>query len=760
MGQRRISHGRSGDTGAAVFGCGGMTVPKNHFIFKHLIPWLAYASTGVLFFFSIAHHTLNFWERPGWQMLLLILLGSPLFVFAIKLMANKMRPHVSAISKSRLILFGLLVLAVSSFISWRIHRLPEAFQTVRVTSLNGEVRLLEVKGNYEVIPLYKAAGESNWQESEEKSYQATPDSSPLILHFKAPPYKPVTVLFLTSPQGGAAQVKLNHQRVQAAELYSQQSGQHRVRMVSDFRGIPGGLFAGMLILADMLTFGLLAFGLLVLQEIGQKNPIKAQEKRNWMRTDILILLAVGIALHTINMLGTPLTLNADSPAYLQGAVHLATYGNLQGVSSNYGVGTTILFAPAFWLFGSNPWGIKILLHLIAIACIPLWYRLGWKVSYRRSVALFSGLIIANSPDVFVYANTPMTEIPVFFLVLLFFNLLISALEKMSLPWMVGLLLSASFATLMRSENQLLIAIGAFALIAQAFLLWRSKNLQHASRIIFHIGFAILLAVMPILWWSYHNLKHHGFFGMSDYMGMVLHDGWIYYGDAAWGNFSDPNSPDIQEIRSMAAEYPPVITDKKGVATSRELFDSFMLAGYESNQAIEIMKNATLDSIFRDPEKSIELLLFKYYKGLQPALPNLHTYPLPGEPYWEEGNEFFDLDILVIPSLIQIQRTANEVAFAWYGLLFPIWVLICIAALIFSTVRQPMIIWSMLILTLAYKIFAPLTISVSFWRYTLSGLLPLQVIAFAWLLVIFSALFSMFNVKGLLSQHKVTYKKDN
>ncbi|MFO7584245.1 MAG: glycosyltransferase family 39 protein, partial [Anaerolineales bacterium] len=353
------------------------------------------------------------------------------------------------------------------------------------------------------------------------------------------------------------------------------------------------------------------------------------------------------------------------------------------------------------------------------------------------VALFGGLVIANSPDIFSYANTPMTEIPVIFCVLLFCNLLISALEKMSLPWMAALMLSASLATLIRSENQPLIIIGTLALIAGTFSRWRSGNLQPVKRAIFHLGFAILLAIMPVLWWSYHNLKHHGFFGMSDYMGMVLHDGWVYYGDAAWGNFSDPNSPAIQEIRAVAAQYPPRITDSKGVATSRQLFDSFMQAGYESNQAIEVMKNATLDSIRLNPQKSLELLFFKYYKGLQPALPIPITYPLPGEPYWGEGDEFFDLDILVIPPLIQMQRAANEVAFAWYGLLFPIWILICIAALIFSTVRQPMLIWSMLMLTLAYKIFAPLTISVSFWRYTLSGVLPLQVVAFGWLILLVS-----------------------
>jgi hypothetical protein len=748
MGQRRISHRRGGDAGEAVFGCGGMTFQKIHFTFKSLIPWLAYASTGVLFFFGVAHHTLNFWERPGWQMLLLMLLGSPLFVFALKLMANKMRPHVSATSKGRLILFGFLVLAVSSFISWRIHRLPEAFQTVRVTSLNGEVRLLEVKGNYEVIPLYKAAGESNWQESEEKSYQATPDSSPIILHFKAPPYKPVTVLFLTSPQGGAAQVKLNHQRVQAAELYSQQSGQHRVRMVSDYRGIPGGLFAGMLILADMLTFGLLAFGLLVLQEIGQKNPIKAQKKRNWMRTDILILLAVGIALHTINILATPLTLNADSPAYLQGAVHLVSEGNFKGASTSVGPGMSLLLAPMFFLFGNNPWGIKILLHGIALACIPASYWLGWQLSKSRLVAFVSGLVIGNMPDLFFYSNTPMSDLPNLFFVLLFCGLLFSAIQTLS-PWQIFLsMFVAGFAAIIRSENILLVPIGALGLIFSAFFKRFILSPSQRKILFFTIGIATVIAILPTFWWSSHNFKNHGFFGMSNYMGVVLYDGWVYYGDASNWDFSDQDSAALQELRTVTRDFPPNTTDPKSVSTGWEIFYSLRAAGYESNQSMDLLKTAALDSIKKDPRQTLELLLLKYRKGLQVGLPHLATYPLPSEPGWgiKVDNEYFQADLLSLPAFIQAQREIHPMWVAFYKMMYPGWIILNLLALSFSLVRLPAPEWVALIAITASRIFIPLTISVDFWRYPLAGWLPLQIIAIAWLAVVLRGISILTNSK--------------
>ncbi|MCG2788178.1 MAG: glycosyltransferase family 39 protein [Anaerolineae bacterium] len=714
-----------------------------------LKPWLVYALAGIFLFFGIAHHALNFWELPALQMLLIFALFAPMLAALFAFMAHRLSPHLARIPKSHLLLLCLMAAAISFFISWRIHRVPEVFQTVTVAPLNGQVGLLEVKGNFQVIPLYKAAIESNWQEKD-GTYFATPDSKALSVSFKAPANKPITILFLSSPQGGAAEVTLNRQSARQVELINDSNGQVTTRLVSDYRNLPGQLFFALLIVADIVTFELLALGLLLLQEIGQQaQPALAQDKKKqtWMRTDMVILLGVGLILHVINMLAVPLTLNPDSPAYLRGAVHLVENGNLQGVSSNYGVGSTLLFAPMLWLFGKSPWGIKILLHLIALACIPLFYRLGWQVSKRRSIALISGLVIANSPDIFFYTNYPMTEIPNIFFVLLFCTLLISAIEKMRLPWMISMMLAASFASMLRSENVALIGIGALALLLSGFWRWYSGNLAEVRRTAFHVGISILLACMPVLWWSYHNLKYHGFFGMSDYMGQVLYDGWVYYGDASIGSFSAQNSAAVQEIKKVAEQYPPRITDKKGVATSRQIFNSFMEAGYESNQTISVIKTAALDSIQQNPKKTIELLFFKYNKGLQPEFPPKITYPLPGEPQRYGGSEFFDLDLLVIPALIHIQRAAHQAADTWYSLLYPGWILVCIAALISSSVRKPMTTWTMLIVTIAYKIFMPLTISVSFWRYTLSGFLPVQIIALSWLVLVISGAFVVFKTEG-------------
>src|SRR5204863_4835242 len=104
-----------------------------------------------------------------------------------------------------------------------------------------------------------------------------------------------------------------------------------------------------------------------------------------------LLLGLGLLLHQLNILSVPLILDADSTVFLQGAEHLLKYGNLDGVSKLVGPGTTFLFAPILFLFGRNAWGMKIFLHLIALACIPVCYWLGWFFSRNHWVAILSGL---------------------------------------------------------------------------------------------------------------------------------------------------------------------------------------------------------------------------------------------------------------------------------------------------------------------------------------------------------------------------------
>lgn len=711
--------------------------------------WTIYAILGCLLFFGAAHHVINFWELPVLWMFLLFVLGTPALAVLSAFLGRRLAPHIEQIPKKRLFLLALAALLVGSFVAWRTHRVPEAFHTVTIRpdlSASGQVGLLELKGNFQVISLQKAALESGWRE-ENDAYYASPDSRPLLLSFRSPVNKPVTALFLTSPEGGAVEVSLNFQSAQV-ELSNPLSGQSTLRFVSDYRSIPGWIFVSILTLSDIFTFGLLILVLLVLQEVGDTSAVLRNlspgVKFFSPRVGLAVLLAFGVLLHTANMLAVPLTLGPDSPAFLQGALHLLEHGNFEGVSQSVGPGSTFLFAPVLWLFGRNAWGLKILLHLIALASIPVAYRLGWQLSKNYLVAFLSGLVVALSPDMFFYSNNLMSDVPNLFLVLLCCSLLFSTLERPTLVGILATLLVGSFATLLRSENILLPVIAALALAASRLWQWLQKSPVDLKRAFLQIGLSVMIASLPILWWSNHNLNTHGFWGMSNYMGVVLYDGWVYFGDASGLPFSKPDSLAVQKIEQAVDEHPIIITDRKGFATGWEIYPALLKSGYTTDQAMDLLKTAALDSIRNNPGLSLRLLFIKLETGLKLGVARSLTYPLPGEPGWgsNQASKYFEADNLGIPLFVRWQRMTDEQAGLWYPHLYPLWTLFCVLALVLSSLRQPVLHWAALAAIVASRIFVPLTMSVPFWRYTLSGWFPLQVIALSCALVLIGGLITI------------------
>ncbi|HAE60274.1 MAG TPA: hypothetical protein DCG54_12410 [Anaerolineae bacterium] len=708
---------------------------------------LKYALPGLLLFLGMAHHIVNFWERPAAWMFILLLVFVPLLTGMVVFWGGKLAPHLGQISKVRLILFLLVALLAGSFITWRLYRIPESYQAVSITPLlsqGQQVGLLEFKANFQVAPIGQAALESGWRE-ENGAYFATAQSRPITISVKLPVNAPVTVLFLTSPESGAAEVSLNRHRARI-DLSSLGAGQVNLRLASNYRGIPNWIFIPLLFTADIVTFGLFILFLLFLQEIGEISRMREQATSSGAsfpgpRLALGVLLGLGLVLHIGNALAVPLIFGSDSVAFLQGAAHLLKYGNFDGVSRSVGPGSTLLFAPALWIFGRSAWGLKILLHLIALASIVVAYRLGWQLSKNRMVAFLSGLVAVLAPDLFFYSNYLMSDVPNLFFVLFFCSLLISTLERPSLPVMLALMLTGSFATLLRSENILLPAIAAFALAASTGWQWFRKqqpvNLKKAA---LQIGLTFIIAILPVLWWSDHNLKNHGFWGMSNYAGVVLYDGWVYFGDASDLPFSNPDSPALQKIRQAVAVHPIVVTDKKGYATGWEIYPALLASGYTIDQSMDLLRTAALDSIWANPQLTLRLLFIKLETGFRSGLSHNTTYFLPGEDAWqsETKSQYFDTDTQGVPWLIRIQRIVYEQPFLFSNF-YPFWPLFCVLALALSSIRRPVLGWGALAVIVATRIFIPLTMSVPFWRYTLSGWFPLQVIALSWALIVISGI---------------------
>jgi 4-amino-4-deoxy-L-arabinose transferase-like glycosyltransferase len=710
---------------------------------KHL--W-KYAFPGLIVFAALGHRLINFWESPLSWMLLEFLFLFPLLTLLTACLVRALSPHLALISGKKLLLFSLAALLVGSFVAWRTYRSPEVLHEVTVAPLSRQVGLLEIKGGGEVISLQDTALKSGWQQ-DGYAFFAAPGSAPISVSFRSAVNQPVTVLFLTLPDGGAVEVSVNAQSGRA-ELSDATPGQAALRFATDYKGVPGWLFTGLLAFADIFMFSGAGFILLLIQHIGQGRIASQLVASPPHRRNLAILILLGLGLHIFNSLSTPLMLNADTPSFIQGSLHWLEYGNLDGVSMFRGPGTTFLFAPVMFLFGENAWGIKILLHLFAFGCIPLSYRLGWQISKNHHAAFLSGLLAAFSPDLLLYANLVMSDALNIFIMLVFLTLFLSALERPGLGWVLSAMLAGSFAVLLRSENLVMLIVGALFLVVGFIFQWATTRMFDVRRFA-GIALAILLAVLPVLWWSAHNHRLHGFFGLSNYQGEVFYDGWVYYGNAMGLPFSDDNSPAIKAMSAATEEHPIVVTDRTGVPTGWEIYPALLAAGYTSQESFDLMESAAWDSILKNPEMVVQILFNKYEKGLVSVIPYMHTYPLPGEPAYDEvlRDEYFYQKNIGIAPLVSLQRQVNDFVRGNYPRLYPSWTLTVILAVFLSFLRSPWLAWAALTVITASRIFIPLTIGVAFWRYTLAGWLPAQIIAVAWLWAIFSGLLQVFRQIG-------------
>jgi hypothetical protein len=698
--------------------------------------WLMSMLPGAVIFLSIAHHVIDFWEQHPALMITLMIVFLPIFAVGFFLISKKIASALSQTRGRRVFLYGLAALLIGSVITWRLYHVPSNDQTLTITPVLAEgqtLALAELKANGEVIALEQAALESGWEEAEGVLY-ADESARPLTISFQCPVNSPVSVLLATSPQSGTADITFEGEHLRA-DLSSPTEGVDEILFSSTYYGLHGGVFLLLLVLIDLLAFGALLVIALILQDLGQASTLHRSATENRFpshRAGLALLMGLGVLLHILNALSISLTLGPDSPGYLQGAVHLARFGNLEGVSAFRGPGTTFLFGPVLWLFGRSPWGMKILLHLISLACIPVSYQIGWQLSRNRQVAFCCGLIAILSPDLYFYANYVMSDLPNLFFVLLFCWCLIVGLETAKWQWIMGTMLSASFATLIRSENALLIAIGFVALLVS--FLARGRGGTLGKQAVLSLGAASLLAILPIVWWLNYNQRLHGYQSSTDYLGHVIYDGWVHFGNASGFSFTDPNSGAVKTIEQTIMNYPIIVEEPSGVPTGGEIYPSLIEAGYTPEQAFELLKEATLDSIRSNKRLAFEILVLKLETGLEPKPLLDITLALPNEPVRtdEVKPEFFDIESLSIPRLIRLQRWSDLTVNWVYMHLYAIWVIFCLLALSLSLFHKPMLTWAALILIIATRILIPLTLGLPGWRFILSAWIPLQISAIIWI----------------------------
>ncbi len=696
---------------------------------------------------SALHHWLNFWGLPWDKQALVVFVIAPVFSFLISFLVGPVWEDFLKIEWKRWLLFLFPALLIASIFTWRSFSLPEVQHHLEIIPAAGgaanEIRLQEIKGAFgNVVPLSDFKNLPGWTFQNDLLIAEGSAAKPIQYSFNGPIDQQIRVTFLTSPTSGTVSVVLDGQRSDM-DLKSSDGSQKRARLNTQYRwGYLNFLIIPIILLADLFTAIMLLGSIWVVQEINQTRARntgqRSAESFLSHRDGLLILCSFGLVLHTINFLAVPLAVLKDSPSYLQGAVYWIRYHSLEGVSSYRGPGTTFLFTPFMAPFGRNPWGLKVLLHLLAFACIPVSYRLGWQLGRRRWFAFLAGLFTALIPDLYFYSNFVLSEVPHFFFGLLFCTLLLSALDTMTLGWLVAALLVGSFSVLVRSESAVALMIGFGFLLIKVIWDWKDQKStgqvapsrkQGGLAAIWRLGLASLLAAVPLFAWSVHNQREYGFFGISDYGGEILYDGWIYFGLNSKIPILYENSSALKVIDAV---YQPGLNETSAVPSGWTIYYLLLQHGYTSEQAFSLLEQASIDSIRNDLPLSWKLLVIKIQKGLEPEAFLPATFLFPGEKADFEilNSDYFDQEKLLFPVLVNLQRSVDSLIGKGYQTFYSVWLWLCLGMSFICLYRRRFFQWAPLVAIAVINVFLPTVMGMSMWRYVLSGTVLMQIFVLA------------------------------
>jgi hypothetical protein len=227
----------------------------------------------------------------------------------------------------------------------------------------------------------------------------------------------------------------------------------------------------------------------------------------------------------------------------------------------------------------------------------------------------------------------------------------------------------------------------------------------------------------------HNERIYDFFGISDYGGEILYDGWIYFGESSRIAITDADSP---AVRAINAVYRSDSTDGSNIPTGWEIYYSLLRHGYTSEQAFSLLQQASLDSIRKDVSVTWRILMIKLREGFEPHTFIPGTFALPGErtPELAMNADYFNEESAMIPLLISLQRFVNSLLREWYPSIFTVWFWLGLTMIFISLYRRPSFRWLLLSLIAINSIFLPTIIGASMWRYVLFGLVLMPIFIMA------------------------------
>ncbi len=225
-------------------------------------------------------------------------------------------------------------------------------------------------------------------------------------------------------------------------------------------------------------------------------------------------------------------------------------------------------------------------------------------------------------------------------------------------------------------------------------------------------------------WSVHNERVYNFFGISDYGGAVLFDGWIYFGENSRIPIADQNSSAVKAINAV---YQPGLGNTSNVPSSWTIYYLLLKHGYTSEQAFSLLEKASIDSIRNDIPLSWKLLVIKIQKGLDPQASFPATFSVTGEKadFENLNSDYFDQENILFPGLINLQRSLDDMIGKGYQTFYSVWLVLCLGMSFVCLYRKPFFLWVPLSVIALNNIFLPTIMGMSMWRYVLSGIILMQ-----------------------------------
>jgi hypothetical protein len=698
---------------------------------------------GVAVTLATLQHVLNLWGLPWYWQVVAAAVGGPALGLVLAGLLLPVWDEFRRIPGHRWALFFIPALGISLALACNNRPVPEVGHTLVIqpvlSTAAEQVRVIEVRAAYgSTIELGAFSHLQGWDLSDGVLTARGMHSQALKYAFNGPVGEQIRVSFLTSPPGGKALVALDGHQV-LLDLTGPSGNETRARLNTRyFWDDLDAFFLPALTALDVLAMTILLGLLWGAHELALRKSA-AEDRRRDARTShvasILVLLVIATTLHAIAFVIAPLAVLKDSPSYLQGAQHLVRFHNLEGASSYRGPATMFLFAPAMAIFGRNPFGVKLVLHLVALACVPVAYRIGWQLSRQRGLAFLAGLATALMPDLYAYSSLVLSEVPQALFILVLCSLLLSALRTRSPASIVFTLLAGSMGALLRPENLMALTL-AMVLLLLDVLISRTRgrgveatggSRSHWRQELKVVAVGALLAAVPLLAWSIHNARLHGFFGITDYGGEILYDGWVYWGENSGLSIANRN---VGAAATLQAVYPITARQGQPAPTGWSMFYQLLDHGYTESQAFTLLGDAAQQSIAAQPGKAGRILLSKLQSAVEPQLTLPDPFLGPDEkPRLRTYNpQFFEEEAAPLPGIAPLRDWLYDSLSRWYAPVYSVVLAIGLLAIWLAFYRGPFLTWTAAAVIALNSLLLPVVAGMGLWRYLVPGLALTQVLA--------------------------------